>query len=154
MISNKRRIDAWNQSLKRANIQDIPTLNQIAVTSKSHWNYPPEWIEKWMDELTRSERDFTEQHIYKLVLSDKTIGYCAIQEQDPEYEVTNLWVLPTYIGKGYGKFTIERKLFDKLLPNRKVSSSKQIRMQKLFMPARVLSLLIKKKVFRKGDICR
>ena len=72
--------------LKKASPQDILILNKIAASSKSHWGYPPEWIKKWKFDLTRSEKDFTEQHIYKLVLSDKIIGYCAIQELETEYE--------------------------------------------------------------------
>lgn len=90
-------------TIKKAVIKDLPILNTISVASKMHWNYPPAWMEKWIDGLMLKAQDLEEQEIYTLVLSDSIIGFCAMQELEEVYEVNHLWVLPEHIGKGYGK---------------------------------------------------
>jgi GNAT superfamily N-acetyltransferase len=94
----------------KAHTCDIPTLNKISVASKSYWGYPPEWIKKWLPDLHLSEPDFSTQSIYKLDLGGSIIGFCAIQENKSKYEIMHLWVLPDYIGKGYGALLLNESL--------------------------------------------
>ena len=100
----------WEPKLLEASIQDIHTLNKIAFAAKQHWGYPDDWMEKWKEALTLTEEHFAEQSIYKLQKADKIIGYCSIEERETEYEVMNLWILPAYIGKGYGKLLLNETL--------------------------------------------
>lgn len=90
----------------KAQIEEIDILNRISFHSKQHWGYPEEWMELWKEDLLLTERDFEVQQIYKLVLEKMIIGFCAIQELPEVYDVTNLWIEPTQIGKGFGKLLL------------------------------------------------
>ena len=92
--------------LQKAQIQDIPVLNKISLASKSYWNYPKEWIDHWKEGLALTEKDFVELAIYKLILGDIILGFCAMNEFDKHYEIEHLWIDPKYIGKGYGKYLL------------------------------------------------
>jgi len=94
----------------KATLADIDELNKISVASKMYWNYPDEWIEKWMNDLTLSEKDFPEQEIYKVANENEIIGFCAIKENDNAYEIMHLWIKPQFIGKGYGEVLIHESM--------------------------------------------
>jgi ribosomal protein S18 acetylase RimI-like enzyme len=87
----------------KAHRSDIPTLNQISVASKAHWGYPKEWIEKWMDDLLLKESDFLNHLVCKIELGSQIIGFSVMTEHTEEYEILHLWVLPEFIGRGFGK---------------------------------------------------
>ncbi|KYG81783.1 GNAT family N-acetyltransferase [Roseivirga echinicomitans] len=90
----------------KAQIEDIDTLNRISFHSKQHWGYPDELMELWKEDLLLTKIEFEIQHIYKLVLEEKIIGFCAIQELNEAYDVTNLWIAPAHIGHGFGKLLL------------------------------------------------
>lgn len=105
---------------KKPNISDIPVLNAISLASKRHWGYPEEWIEHWMEDLTLKEKDLRVQEVLVLEVDLKIIGFCATLDQGDYYEVTHLWILPEFIGKGYGKLLLERSLNNLELPDKPV----------------------------------
>lgn len=92
-----------NLHFRTASAEDLDILNQISVQSKRHWNYPEEWIERWKADLTITETDLSEQTITVAVRHSTIIGFCAIQENPGYYDIMHLWVLPDFIGQGYGK---------------------------------------------------
>ncbi len=83
--------------------EDIEALNTISILSKTHWGYPAEWIENWRDELTLNREKLARQNVLLAELNGQSIGFCSISREEHNYEVLHLWVLPEYIGKGYGK---------------------------------------------------
>jgi ribosomal protein S18 acetylase RimI-like enzyme len=85
-------------------------LNKISVESKMYWDYPKEWLEKWLDDLALTEKSFQNQNIYKLEESNSIIGFCSIKENETEYEIMHLWIKPEYIGKGYGKHLLNETI--------------------------------------------
>ncbi len=94
----------------KAELADLPLLNTISFASKSHWNYPKEWMEQWRSGLMINANDFAAHHIYKIQEEATIFGFCLIQESAAHYEVEHLWILPAYIGKGYGKTLLEESL--------------------------------------------
>ena len=102
----------FSENLKflKAQVADKPVLNKIILSSKMYWNYPKEWMAKWMDGLLLSDEDFTRQSIYKLQKSGQLIGLSAFMEYEKKYELTNLWLKPDFVGKGYGKFLLNETL--------------------------------------------
>lgn len=88
---------------RKAKLKDLPELNRISVASKKHWGYPDEWIERWLSELTLTPEEFAQQHILVGEVDSGIIGFCSISENEDEYEILHLWVLPDFIGLGYGK---------------------------------------------------
>lgn len=88
---------------RNARIEDQKVLNQISLNSKRHWGYPEEWIQNWIEDLQLSESDFDRLKIVVGIIEDTIIGFCAISDEKTNYEILHLWLLPEFIGQGYGK---------------------------------------------------
>ena len=90
-------------SFKEGKIGDLAILNEISVRSKKHWRYPDEWVERWLDDLHLKEYDFKNQYILIIEIDRQIVGFCSISKEDNYFEILHLWLLPDYIGKGYGR---------------------------------------------------
>ena len=90
-------------ALKKATLNDIPELNKISLASKRYWKYPEEWIERWKEDLKIKPEFFEKGAVFKIGLPNKIFGFCVILKHENQYEIEHLWVLPEFIGKGYGK---------------------------------------------------
>lgn len=93
-----------------ASAKDRDQLNRISLVSKKYWGYPEAWIQKWGDDLRLSLRDIEELKILVALIEENIIGFCAIQEKVDHYEVLHLWLLPQFIGKGYGRTLLQQAL--------------------------------------------
>jgi GNAT superfamily N-acetyltransferase len=89
--------------ITKAFLSEIEILNKISIASKAYWGYPDEWMEKWHDALLLSDADFDDHIIFKIEDEESIIGFCVMTEHLEAYEVLHLWILPDFIGKGYGK---------------------------------------------------
>ena len=90
---------------------DANRLTEIAWLSKSHWNYPAEWMELWRKGLIISAKMIEENEVYKLILDQKKIvGCCVLITEKEILWVEHLWLLPTAIGRGYGKQLLQTAL--------------------------------------------
>jgi len=98
-----------NHKIKKATNQDLPILNSISVKSKMHWGYPQEWIRNWMDILTITPEYLEKNFVYKILVNE-IIGFCGIEKKSNYYEIGHLWILPDFIGKGYGKYLLEKTI--------------------------------------------
>jgi len=83
-----------------------------------HWGYPKEWIDNWKDDLVLSLKNFAEFTINKLVVNEQIAGFCAISESEENYEIEHLWILPEFMGKGFGKLLLNTSL-KKFVTNKK-----------------------------------
>lgn len=83
--------------------KDSETLTQLTIASKSHWNYSEKQITSWLPDLSISENYIATNQVYKLVENEVVLGYYSFLISDAEIELDNLFVMPIYIGKGYGK---------------------------------------------------
>lgn len=99
-----------SHSFRNATIKDIQLLNKVSIASKKYWKYPDEWLEKWCDELTLKFDDFKKNVIIVIEISNIIIGFCSISENSEQYEIEHLWILPEFIGKGYGKLPLDQSL--------------------------------------------
>jgi len=94
-------------NIERALLEDLEVLNEISFTAKAFWNYPKEWLDLWKDDMKLTFDDITQQHVYKLIQDHNIIGFCAIFESADHYEIEHLWILPSAIGKGYGRYLMD-----------------------------------------------
>ena len=97
-------------TFRKAEISDITVLNRVSVTSKRHWGYPEEWIENWKEDLTLTANDLNSQETLVMDFKRRIIGFCSIKDNGDRYEVIHLWILPEFIGKGYGKILLKETL--------------------------------------------
>jgi ribosomal protein S18 acetylase RimI-like enzyme len=91
--------------IEKASVNDHEILTEITKKSKAYWGYSEEQILKWNDNLTISIDYIESNTVYKLVNEDKIIGYYSyIVKEEKNVILDNLFVLPDYIGKGFGKY--------------------------------------------------
>lgn len=91
-------------TIKKANSNDHEILTEITKKSKAYWGYSNEQIEIWSEFLTVSKEYIETNPVYNLVIEDKIIGYYSFfHESENTIKLDNLFVLPEFIGKGFGK---------------------------------------------------
>ncbi len=83
------------------------TLTNITIKSKAYWGYPQELIDSWIDVLTISSEYIQKNDVWSLVKDEIVIGYYSLLHREEHIELDNLFLLPDYIGKGYGQHLLE-----------------------------------------------
>ena len=79
-------------------------LTELAVRSKSHWQYPVEQVEAWRPDLTISAETLSSLVVYVAQIDDRICGFFALlPDSSSRWEVEHLWVEPNAIGQGVGK---------------------------------------------------
>lgn len=95
---------------RAASCDDLIALNAISRASKQYWGYPDEWIAAWREDLTLTEAQLEQQCVLLAELDGQPVGFCAILENELVFEIMHLWLLPAYIGRGYGKQLLDAAL--------------------------------------------
>jgi len=91
--------------IKQAVINDNEILTEITKKSKAYWGYSEEQILKWNNNLTISAAYIETNCVFTLVNGNKIIGYYSyIIKEEKNVILDNLFILPEYIGKGFGKY--------------------------------------------------
>ena len=98
-------------TITKALLTDAVRLTEIAWQSKSHWNYPAEWMELWRKGLTITPEMIAQHDVFKLVLKDgEIVGCCVLITEMEVLWIEHLWILPTAIGNGFGKRLLQTAL--------------------------------------------
>ena len=104
-----------NYQIIPAQPADAEHLSQIAWQAKSYWKYPMEWMNLWKSALTISPKMISDSSVFKLVLADGEIGACIVLARETNFVwIEHLWVLPQYIGKGFGRQLLKTALQETL----------------------------------------
>ncbi len=106
-------------AIQTASHEDVEELSKISWVSKGYWGYPEEWMNLWKDGLTITKEIVDRDNAYKLALNSKIIGFVIISEEEKTFEIEHCWLLPEYIGKGYGSFMLKEVLKSETYRNKK-----------------------------------
>jgi len=80
-------------------------LSDITFKGKAYWNYDSAQMENWLPELVIGPAYIEAHKVYKLISKEEIVGYYSFLETDKNtIKLDNLFLLPEYIGLGYGKF--------------------------------------------------
>ncbi|TPG38731.1 GNAT family N-acetyltransferase [Flavobacterium pectinovorum] len=91
-------------TIEKAKPNDDQILTEITKKSKAYWGYSKEQIENWSQFLTVSKEYIETKSVYNLIVEDQIIGYYSFfHESENTIKLDNLFVLPDFIGKGFGK---------------------------------------------------
>jgi N-acetylglutamate synthase-like GNAT family acetyltransferase len=94
-------------TIEKATISDNEILTEITKKSKAYWGYSAQQILKWNQNLTITQDYIRENKVFKLIEENIIIGYYSyIFEDEKHVKMDNLFILPEYIGKGFGKFLL------------------------------------------------
>lgn len=91
----------------RAKPEDAAALTEIAFAAKRHWNYPERWIEIWRDILTVTPERVAANPTFAAIDDDRLVGFSSLTTK-PRPDLTHLWVLPSAMGRGFGRALFER----------------------------------------------
>ncbi len=83
--------------------EDADALSLIALSAKSHWQYPSRWLEIWKPHLTFSPDYFKQHESWVVEVDEHLTGFYTLQEKESKAWIENMWVLPEYMGLGLGK---------------------------------------------------
>jgi len=91
----------------QAQASDYKALTQLTQQSKAHWGYSAEQLQKWEEDLTITISYLSSNLVYKYLETDQLIGYYSLIFQDKQTVILdNLFIHPTFIGKGYGSLLL------------------------------------------------
>lgn len=94
--------------IEKANIDDHEILTEITKLSKAFWGYSEEQMAQWNDALTITKAYIQTNFTYKLIKENQVIGYYSyFITESTTVKLDNLFVLPTYIGKGFGNYLMD-----------------------------------------------
>ena len=94
--------------IEKANRTDASELTELTIRSKDYWNYGEKQIQEWRGDLTIKPNYIDENQVFKLIISNKLIGFYAFQPENEKLVKLNfLFVEPEFIGKGYGKLIMD-----------------------------------------------
>lgn len=111
--------------IEKAINTDHQILTELTKKSKAYWGYSEEQIEKWSEFLTVTPLYIDTNGVYKLTFEHKLAGYYSfLYEDEKTVKLDNLFLLPEYIGKGFGKILmrhflleIEKTIVNKIILN-------------------------------------
>ncbi|MFM8876503.1 MAG: GNAT family N-acetyltransferase [Anaerolineae bacterium] len=86
----------------RAQPAHAEALTRITIAAKSHWNYPENWIQQWLPLLTIHPDYIVLNETWMAIVQDEPAAYFSLK-QDEDLWLDNLWVYPSFMGKGVGK---------------------------------------------------
>lgn len=92
-------------NIQKATPENHIRLKEITKKSKAFWGYSEEQLLKWDNNLTVTEAYIENNPVFNLVEEDIIIGYYSyIKEETNQVILDNIFILPEYIGKGFGSF--------------------------------------------------
>lgn len=95
-------------------------LGSIAQEAKAHWGYPAAWLALWKDDLSFTQ-DFLNTHfVLVLKVNHQIKGFCIIMAEAGHFNVEHCWVLPEYLGRGYGSRLLTKALSEPTFVHKKV----------------------------------
>ena len=94
--------------MREAVAADATRISQLAIRSKAIWDYSPEQMRVFAEELTLNADDILARVAYILLENEQLRGFYTLVERGEQVaELEHLFVDPQAIGSGFG-----RALFD------------------------------------------
>lgn len=88
----------------KAEIADSEILTAVTKKSKAYWGFSDDILKEWEHLLTITKDYIEKNEVYKLVQNDQIIGYYSYFSTDENtIKLDNIFILPDFIGKGFGK---------------------------------------------------
>jgi N-acetylglutamate synthase-like GNAT family acetyltransferase len=94
--------------IEKANTDDHEILTKITKKSKVFWGYSEEQMAQWNDTLTITKEYIKTNFAFKLIKENQVIGYYSyFNTEKTIIKLDNLFILPEYIGKGFGNYLMD-----------------------------------------------
>nr|WP_322625850.1 GNAT family N-acetyltransferase [uncultured Flavobacterium sp.] len=94
--------------IEPATLSDHKILSDITKKSKAYWKYTEDQLHGWLDSLTITDDYIANNFVYKLCDNQAVIGYYSYKIKEATIILLdNFFILPEYIGQGFGKTMME-----------------------------------------------
>lgn len=93
--------------IHKATPQDADVLTSLTLKSKAHWGYNAAQMAAWQAQLDFRDNYIENHEVYKLVVNNVLVGYYSYFNNNDAIVLDKLFVLPQYIGKGFGRLLVE-----------------------------------------------
>jgi len=91
-------------SFQPAHTSDAALLSSLAFASKSHWSYSAAQLRRWTSALRVTPSDIAGWPTVTAWLGERAVGFYQLRmEPDGSSRLEHFWLLPEFIGKGFGK---------------------------------------------------
>lgn len=95
---------------RTARADEAPLLSDLALRSKGHWGYSPEFLESCRAELTYSPQLCASGTVVVAERAHQVLGFYRLIADEPEFGLESLFVDPPAIGTGVGRALLGRAL--------------------------------------------
>jgi N-acetylglutamate synthase-like GNAT family acetyltransferase len=94
--------------IAKARVQLLSEINALIAASKSHWDYPLEYLQQALP-LLAINADYLEKNLaFEILNSSGNIeGFFAVSNTKGEWHLDHLWISPACFGQGYGRTACE-----------------------------------------------
>ncbi|MEQ9570028.1 MAG: GNAT family N-acetyltransferase [Longimicrobiales bacterium] len=96
--------------VRAGRLDEAARLDEIARTAKASWGYPPEWIERWADELRVDPRALAADEVFVAEVGGECVGWTSLATTALGPEIAHLWVAPDAQGRGVGRALLDAVL--------------------------------------------
>jgi GNAT superfamily N-acetyltransferase len=83
--------------------EDASLLKQIAIQAKGYWGYPDHWMDQFRSSPIVTAESIGVDVVYKACVEEEEVGWYRLLPQVPIAILEDLWVLPTWMGRGIGR---------------------------------------------------
>jgi GNAT superfamily N-acetyltransferase len=90
-------------SVRPARPEEADLLTAVALRSKAHWGYDAEFMRACIPALTVTAERLEAEPFFVLEECGAIVGFGALHSEGMHSELTNLFVEPKAIGRGYGR---------------------------------------------------
>lgn len=87
--------------------QHLSDVNQLIVRSKSHWEWPPDYLAAALPLLRITPFYLHANACFELRESQTLIGFLSLTEGADGPMLDNLWIEPNHIGNGFGRMACD-----------------------------------------------
>ena len=89
--------------IRAAERNEAAALTELAMRSKAHWGYDPDFMAAAQDDLAVSTAVLPQWWVWVAADEDRTLGFASLRPEEPgALELVHLFVEPDAIGRGVG----------------------------------------------------
>ena len=89
--------------IRRALETEADDLSSLAIVAKRYWGYSDDQINVWRPDLNIAAKPISAQPTFAGTLDGQTVGFYSLVPSHPAWELGHLWVLPSFMKRGYGR---------------------------------------------------
>lgn len=96
--------------IRRAVSGDARELSELVERAKAHWGYTHAQLQAWRSSLEVSAESVSARPMFVAEFDGQVIGFYSLVPSPEVWELDNLWVLPQFMKKGFGRKLLEHAL--------------------------------------------